>query len=231
MASARVVKREWATLTGSTLVEPQASPADRELAVRLLAEAEERAAAIVAEAEAEAAAIRAAAERDVEALRQQLWQEAHAAARAEIEQTIAAEQRHLLGRLRGLVEQAVLREEDIRQAFGRLIVELAVMIAEAVIRREVQRDEGMLGRLVQVALEQAPQAPVTHLIVHPGDVERARAWLAEAWDGRPPIEVTGDPHVERGSCVLGTPVGFVDARWSTQLGEIRRALLEVADEL
>ncbi|MDW7982643.1 MAG: FliH/SctL family protein [Thermomicrobium sp.] len=230
MASARVVKRTVVATAGDAVVSPQPSAHDRAVALRLLAEAEERAAAIVAAAEAEATAIRLAAERDVESLREQLWQAALRDARTQLERELVAEQRSLLERLRELVEHAVIREEEIRQAYARLVVELAVFVAEAILHRAVQRDDALLGRLVQAALEHAPSAPVTHLIVHPEDLERARDWVRRAWNGRPPVEVVGDPHVDRGSCVLGTPVGFVDARLSTQLAEIRRALLEVADE-
>lgn len=230
MASGRVVKRDAATVAGSALVLPQPSAADRERAVQLLAEAEARAREILAAAEAEAAALRAAAEAEIENWRQQLWKTALAEARAQLEEELAAEQRMLLARLRDLVERAVIQEREICHAYAHLVLELSVLIAETILRREVARDDAVLGRLVEAALAQAPSAPVTHLIVHPDDVERARAWLAAAWDGRPPVEVVGDPHVDPGSCVLGTPVGFVDARLSTQLGEIRRALAEVADE-
>lgn len=230
MASARVVKRREASTAGDTLVVPQPSPHDRELAVRLLAEAEARAAAIVAAAEEEARAIRAAVEAELESLQQQLWEAALVEARRQVEAELAADQRELLARFRALVERAVLREEEIRQAMARLLVELSVLVAETILRREVERDGELLGRLAQAALEHAPSAPVTHLIVHPEDVERARDWLARAWNGRPPVEVVGDPHVDRGSCVLGTPVGFVDARLSTQLEAVRRALSEVADD-
>lgn len=230
MASARVVKREQAVPEGSAVVAPQPSPHDRAVAVRVLAEAEAQAAAIVAAAEAEAAALRAAAEREREALRQRLWEAALVEAQRQVEESLLADQRELLARLRRLVEQAVLREEEIRHAYAQITVELALAIAEVVIRREIERDCELLGRLIEAALKHAPNAPVTHLLVHPDEVERARQWLAQAWNGRPPIEVIGDPHIDRGSCVLGTPVGFVDARITTQLGEIRRALLEVTDE-
>lgn len=230
MASVRVVKREAAAAMGSAVVVPQPSPHDRAVAVQLLAEAEKRAAAIVAAAEAEAAAIVQAAQQEVETLRQQLWEAALVEARAQLEHELATEQRELLAWLRELLERAVLREEEVCQAYARLVVELAVLVAEAVLRREIARDEALLGRLLKVALEQVPSAPVTHVIVHPEDVERAREWVRLSSNGHPLLEVVGDPHVDRGSCVLGTPVGFVDARLSTQLLELRRALLEVVDE-
>ncbi|MCX7623312.1 MAG: FliH/SctL family protein [Thermomicrobium sp.] len=230
MASARVVKRGAAAQAGSAVVLPQPSVYDREQAVRLLAEAEAQAREIVAAAEREAAALRAAVETEIEELQRQLWEAALTEARAQLEQEFAAEQRALLARLRGLVERAVVQEQEIRQAYAHLVVELAVLVAETILRREIARDERTLGRLAEAALAHAPSAPVTHVIVHPEDAELARIWLAEAWNGRPPVEVVGDPHVDRGSCVLGTPVGFVDARLSTQLEAIRRALAEVADE-
>lgn len=230
MVSGRVVKRDAAAIIGSTLVLPQASAADRERAVRLLAEAEERAREIVAAAEAEAAALRAAAEAEIEHWQRQLRETALVEARAQLEQELAAEQRMLLARLRELIERAVVQEQEIRQAYAHLVLELAVSVAETILRREVARDDELLGRLAEAALAQVPSAPVTHLIVHPEDVERARAWVREAWNGRAPVEVVADPHVDRGSCVLGTPVGFVDARLSTQLEAIRRALAEVADD-
>ncbi len=230
MASGRVVKREVAAVAGSAVVHPQPSLADKEQAVRLLAEAEAQAREIVAAAEAEAAAVRAAVEAEIEALQRRLWESALQEARVRLEQELATEQRALLARLRELVERAVLREQEIRQAYAHLVLELSVLVAEAILRREVERDERLLGRMVEAALAQVPSASVTHLIVHPEDVERARAWVREAWNGRAPVEVAADPHVDRGSCVLGTPVGFVDARFSTQLEAIRRALAEVADD-
>lgn len=229
MASARVVKREVAAHQGCALVVPQPSVHDCERAVQLLAEAEARAREIVAAAEAEAAALRAAVQGEIEELERRLWEAALAEARAHVERELVSEQRALLARLRELVERAVVQEAEIRQAYAHLLVELAVLVAETILRREVVRDERLLGRLAEAALAQAPSAPVTHLIVHPEDVERARSWLAEAWNDRPPVEVVADPHVDRGSCVLGTPVGFVDARLSTQLEAIRRALMEVID--
>ena len=59
-----------------------------------------------------------------------------------------------------------------------------------------------------------------------------RAWLLDA-RGKV-VAAAEDPRgmatIEPGGCVIGTRTGFVDARITTQLAEVRRALAEVVED-
>lgn len=226
MAS-RAVLKHWAASGQAFPVEPQPSRYDREEAVRLLAEAETLAERIVAEARAQAEQILDAAAREREAAWEAMRAAALAEAREEARRDMAAEMERTFGRFRSLVEQAVTREAEIRRACYQELVRLAVKIAEVIVRREVRQDPEFLARLAAAALSQAPAGPVSHILVHPDDRQAMETWLRQVWgDQPPPLELATDRHVDRGSCVIGTPVGFVDARISTQLQQIERALSE-----
>lgn len=229
MANARILK-QCRPAPPEFVVEPRPSRYDRLEAVRLLGEAREAADRLVAQAQAEAAAIRQAAELE----RQAAWEAMRAAALAEAqreaEHRMTLEMDRTFGRFRALVEQAVVREDELRRACCQELIVLAVKIAEAVIRREVKQDPEFLARLASAALAQAPSGPISQILVHPDDRETMERWLLDVWgDEPPPLELVTDPHVDRGSCVIGTPTGFIDARIRTQLAELERALLEVVD--
>ncbi|MCM8749719.1 FliH/SctL family protein [Thermomicrobiaceae bacterium CFH 74404] len=229
MASRSVLKH-WTPTGQGYAVEPQPSRHDRERAVRLLSEAREAADQLLAQARAEAQAILEAAEREREAAWEAMRQAALAEARREAQQQMAEEMERTFGRFRSLVERAIVREDELRRACYQELVRLAVKIAEVVIRREVRQDPEFLARLAAAALAQAPAGPISQILVHPDDLETMQRWLTYVWDGdQPALELATDPHVDRGSCVIGTPTGFIDARISTQLVEIERALLEVAE--
>ncbi len=230
MGNRRVLKH-WTPTEQEYTVEPQPSRHDREEAVRLLAEARAAADQLLAQARAEAQAILEAAERE----RQAAWEAMRAAAAAEAQREaqrqIAEGMERTFGRFRSLVEHAIVREDELRRACYQELIRLAVKIAEAVIRREVQRDPEFLARLAAAALTQAPAGPISQILVHPDDRDTMERWLVEVWGhDQPPMELATDPHVDRGSCVIATPTGFVDARIRTQLGEIERALLEVVED-
>jgi flagellar biosynthesis/type III secretory pathway protein FliH len=229
LASRRILK-ECRPVALEFVVEPRPSRSDQLEAVRLLVEARAAAEQLVAQARADAEAIREEAELERQAAWEAMRAAALAEARREVQQQMAVEMERTFGRFRALVEAAVVREDELRRACYQELISLAVKIAEAVIRREVRQDPEFLVRLVTAALAQVPSGRVSQILVHPDDRETMERWLLDTWGGdQPPLQVVTDPHVDRGSCVIGTPTGFIDARIGTQLAELERALLEVVD--
>lgn len=127
-------------------------------------------------------------------------------------------------------EMAALRADLIRRS-EREVVNLAVSIAERVIRREISLDRNLVVAIAKVAIDQLGERASATIRLHPAD---HAAFLA-ASPGTPypgPVEIAADPAVTRGGCVVRSNFGQMDLDVNTQLLEISRALLgpeETAD--
>lgn len=212
-----------------------------------LRRAEEEAAALLARARAEAERLRAEARAASEALRAQAQEEGrqagYAAGYAEglakgreeaeraVQETAEATVVEYLRRLGTLVEQArVDRAALVREAEAELVA-LAIAIAEKVLHQRLANGERSavvdiareaLERLAAVSTEQA------RVRVHPADYEAYR----EVWDelelqGAAGVacQVTPDERIEPGGCVVEARAARLDGQWSTQIAQVRAALV------
>ncbi|MBK8191183.1 MAG: hypothetical protein IPK79_12125 [Vampirovibrionales bacterium] len=105
------------------------------------------------------------------------------------------------------------------------IAPLAVEIAERIIKTEVSCDETLVRGIVDDTLQKVSRSNKSVLIkVHPDDVRLVKDSLRQ----KPPshlnaeIMVMDDPAVDRGSCVVETNSGLIDATFSTRLEMLRR---------
>ena len=182
-----------------------------------LVDARREARRILAEAEADAARLRGVARAEADLLRAQ-------AAREGREQGIA-EVTELLAKAR------VMAAESRRRADAELRA-LAVKIAERILGRELKLDPAAVVDVAHEALRAAGGPEELIVRVHPDDVaviERGRPRLAERMRGAPAIAVRADERVERGGCILETPLGVIDARLDVQLAALERALAEAGE--
>lgn len=125
---------------------------------------------------------------------------------------------------RTIDELAALRPR-LREQAERDLVRLAVAIARRVVRRELTIDPQAITGLVKAALEQLSAGERIRVRVHPEDEAAVRSCLAAA--GRAAsVEVAGDAALERGSAILETERGNLDASAETQLAEIERGLTD-----
>jgi flagellar assembly protein FliH len=105
-------------------------------------------------------------------------------------------------------------------------VKLALAIARRVLHRELATDpEAILG-LVMAAFHKANSRDIHRLRICPQSAavleeHRARLNLPEE------IKITRDPSLARGSVILETSRGELDASMDTQLGEIERGLTDI----
>ena len=104
---------------------------------------------------------------------------------------------------------------------------LAVRIAEKLLGRELAlRPEAVLDVVTQ-ALAAAGTARQVLVRCHPDDLaalERGRPRLLERAARAQVLQLRADAGVGRGGCVVETELGSIDARLSTQLDAIERAL-------
>lgn len=153
--------------------------------------------------------------------RQAGFREGEAAGRAAAQNEI----RPLVERFTRSIDELAALRPLLREQAERDLVRLAVAIARRVIRRELTIDPQAVTGLVKAALEQLSAGERIRVRVHPADEAAVRSCLAAA--GRETsVEVAGDAALERGSAILETDRGNLDASAETQLAEIERGLTD-----
>lgn len=174
----------------------------REEAARILAEARAKAERLVAEARAAAADAAAQAARE---------------AREAAEARVIAE--HLA--LRALEERRAERELD-------RTVEIASLLAERMLGEAVAIAPERVAALAATALEQTRGARRVRVEACAEDVPALREALAALGEGV--AEVVASDELERGSLVVHTELGRIDARLGPQLARLAGALREALRE-
>jgi type III secretion protein L len=171
-----------------------------------------RIAAEVLEAKAEAARILEAARTEAEALR------------VSVAKTAADEAReHEVARL--AAQFIALRDEDNRRALRDVdrTIEVAVVLAERLIGEAIRVEPSRVAELAAAAIEEARGARRVRIDACPDDVAALGEALGAAGSS---AEIAADPTLPRGSLVVHTDLGRVDARLQPQLGRLAAALRE-----
>jgi flagellar assembly protein FliH len=196
-----------------------------EHAQEYLAEVRRRAEAIVQQARDEADRLRrqAVEQGRSEALKT-AQQQATAKAREELEQRLKS--------LEPALTAAAAQIEQSRAAWRRhweeRAVQLAVAIAERVVRRETERTPEIALTLVQESLDLAAGAGRIVLRLSPRDYDtlkdQVQAIVAKM-GRRLPTEIVADETVAPGGCLVVTELGEIDQRLQSQLARIEEELI------
>jgi flagellar assembly protein FliH len=156
------------------------------------------------------------AERMLEERRSAL--EATARQQRELAATTEAQRSMRLDRVLAALEA---RLEPTLGAARAALMDNAVELAEALLGRELSDGELSARGIAARVLACDGEREVTRVRVHPSEV----AAVAELLAGRE-LEVVGDPALGRGDAVAELPDGFLDARITSALARVRRALAE-----
>lgn len=141
---------------------------------------------------------------------------------------IASEAAPLTGVLKEMTRAIEGRRKDLIEAAERDVVQLAVAIAEKIVKGEVASGRKVAAANVRRAVEIAVNRGTLEIRLNPRDhslVEKYLPELTSEFTDIDSVELRDDPSVERGGCVVHTRMGKIDADLGTQLGEIGRALL------
>ncbi|WP_217915182.1 FliH/SctL family protein [Miltoncostaea marina] len=183
-----------------------------------------------AAAEREAGAIVAAARAEREAVLAAAREEGLAAgleeARAELADALSA-----LSALAGDLEAHRRRLEDDAAAEATV---LAIEVASRIVRAEVHARPERVEEVLRGAIRRAADRSALVAMVHPADLSACRAaapGILESMGGIARLDVVDDPRVGRGSCVLQTTGGDVDATFESQLARVLEGLTAPPDEL
>jgi flagellar assembly protein FliH len=199
---------------------------------------ETRARAIVQEAQVEAVRIREEAEREAKERRASLAVEVEQALRdareqgyseglAQAREEVTGEAREALGRIRRMAEVLFEERERAWREQERHIVDLAVHVAEKVVRRQVELDPEVVLRMAREAISRVTEKEHLVLRIHPEDLAVIEAYagdLRERFRNLGQLQVEEDRHLSRGGCVVESRGGYIDATVEGQLHQVRREL-------
>ncbi len=107
-------------------------------------------------------------------------------------------------------------------------VKLAMTIAEKVIGRAADQHEDLVRQTVRRAIQETADRTRILVRVHPSDFDTLKSMRSDITalsEGIEHLRIEADDGVTPGSCRVETPSGLLDADFTTQLAELRRALL------
>jgi flagellar assembly protein FliH len=131
------------------------------------------------------------------------------------------------------LNEAASAMQQARQAFldslEPQVVELATLIAERVLQREVRMDPEIIHQTVKRALTTIVDRQCIVVRVHPDDYEALRAHkirLLEDFDGVKELEVEADDTVSPGGCMIESQLMQTDARLETIFAHVLESLAD-----
>lgn len=206
-----------------------------ENAVKAAAEAQEEAEQIRRDAEAEAIRIIAEATAEAGDLREAARAQGYAdgSARAEeeariaIEEGIKIEAASLREDMETFCEAVLLEQERVWRDIEGQLKDLAMEIAERVLKAELTVNPDVVVQITQHAMRRLADKDQVRIRVNPDDVERLRDHREEImrlFEGLRSVEILEDRRVGIGGVQIETDTGMVDARIETQMHELTRAL-------
>lgn len=179
-----------------------------------------KAADIVKQAQEEAKKIRQKAEADG---LQAAEQKARQSLKAEVDQQAAT----LLPALRTLVQELTTARQAWLAQWEQVGLQVAVAIAEKIVRREVSVAPEISATLVRESLQLASGCGEIHIRLNPqdlGSMQSGETMLCDELKKLAPSQILSDPSVSRGGCLVETKFGQIDNRIETQLARIAEEL-------
>lgn len=175
------------------------------------------------------------AEREAEAIvltarevAQQIEQEAHREGCAKGQAEALDEMRRRLEPLEVFLGEACRRVASAHQAImmnaESELIDLAIAVAERVLRSELGTRREAVVPIVRAALEAAGSRKVMGIRVSPGEYEVLAEHRGEFVGSLESARLIADPAISSGGCVVEVEAGLIDARLESQLQEAARLL-------
>lgn len=132
-----------------------------------------------------------------------------------------------------MLESAYRMREQIIQEAEPFLIELSCSIAEKLVGAQLTLEPSMAADLVRRALSRRKEHGVIVLCVAPSQlaaVQAARDELELSIDSQAELQILPDASVKDHGCVIRSAFGSIDARIDTQLAEIKRELVQLAQQ-
>jgi flagellar biosynthesis/type III secretory pathway protein FliH len=135
----------------------------------------------------------------------------------------------LLNALKAGGESVASEIQRLGEQFEATFPHAVLLVAEAVVRHEVQTNEATLKALIHETMSQFDRTAKVSVHLNPADYERLADQPAEVWSSEH-LSFVPDDTVSAGGALFTTETGVVDARLETRLIEAARALLFPASD-
>jgi len=135
----------------------------------------------------------------------------------------------MLATLGRMVEEFHARQKRSAKDIAQMTVELAVAMAERLLKTHIDADRQRLDRIAQHALERASATESFTIRANPQDIALLERQLAEATDADAPrsaLKLVGDATYARGQMKFEADDWLVEWDTARSLAELRNALLE-----
>ena len=119
-------------------------------------------------------------------------------------------------------------EEATKKAETEVVVSLAIMIAEKIIKEEIKENKKIILSNIETAIRRVLSEESITVLVNLADFGLAEEWkerLLKSSAGKR-IDIREDPLIEPGGCKVQTGFGIIDATISSQLQKIKEEVLE-----
>lgn len=157
--------------------------------------------------------------------------EAERAAQALQDGLEARAEERLCERLIALERQLQAERVAWMERYRAKLARLAVLVAEQIVRRELDIAPGLVAELVEDVLRELEPSRTLLVRAHPDDVrqleQRSEALVRAARTAD--LRIEADASVERGGCIFETPALQVDGRVRTRLEALEAALARELD--
>jgi flagellar assembly protein FliH len=129
----------------------------------------------------------------------------------------------MLRRLASSLEELGRLRTSMIQQTERQMVQLALVVARRILRREASVDADLVVAMARVALDRLGERSHAKVRMHPDDLAAAGV-PSETWAG-PHVTIVPDASLGRGQCQVESDFGFVEAGVEAQFEQIAQALL------
>ena len=131
-------------------------------------------------------------------------------------------------KLNSAINELLTAKEKVMQESIPDIAILAVKVAEKIIKKELKLNDKIILDIVSEVIKSISKDETEIIIkTNENDTELVRKNIPEIYpynEGKTRIIVMTDETVDRGSCIVETRSGVIDARFSTQLKILQKAL-------
>jgi len=128
---------------------------------------------------------------------------------------------------RAITELLQTKEKTLEQSAPDIAF-LAIKVAEKVIKKQIELDETIVLNIVSEVIKSLGKGETNILIkTNPADAQLIEENIPDLYpygDSNTKITVIKDEQVDWGSCIVETQSGIIDARFSTQLQILQKAL-------
>lgn len=128
-----------------------------------------------------------------------------------------------------ITDELKQRRENFMKEADELVLQLAVRLAERIIRKEVKTDPEVVKNVARECLKLVEERQRICIRVHPSDwqvINEFEEEILTSTHGVKSLEIKEDDHVTPGGCIIESDSGIVDAQLETQLQEISESLME-----